>query len=232
MKHIQKTEPPKALVNCLRKHPKLDWDGFCRPEFSQIKLILANALREEQGYICCYCEEEIVRGESHIEHFRPKSLYPERGLDYTNLLASCNGCGKKDDSSCGMKKRNLYFERLINPTSPVCESRFIYTADGQILPTNEDDEDAWQTIAVLGLNGPKLRRRREMVYQDLETMRLLLTADDFRDYVRLRLEKSAKGRFCEFWTTVAYFGEGDAEIVPESVTDEMPEPVVSEMPIV
>ena len=206
MKYIKKTQPPPEFTACKKKKPLMDWDFFCRQEYSKIKTILANYLRTEQGFICCYCEEEIVRGESHIEHFKPKSLYPEDDLNYFNLLASCNGSDSKESLSCGMKKRNLYFNRLINPTDPQCESRFIYTADGQILPTDENDDDAWQTIAVLGLNGPKLRRRRAMVYEELENLRLLMTPEDFQEYIQLRLELSPQHHFCEFWTTVKYFG--------------------------
>ncbi|MDO5113266.1 MAG: retron system putative HNH endonuclease [Planctomycetia bacterium] len=205
MKYIEKKGPPEPFQRCLQKHPQMNWDTFCRQEFASLKTLLANALRQEQGYLCCYCEEEIAKGVSHIEHFRPKSLYPQHDLDYYNLFASCNGCGKKEDTSCGVKKRNLFFEALINPTDKTCESRFLYTADGQILPTDENDEEAWQTIAVLGLNGPKLRRRREMVFQELENLRELLPDEDFRNYIQIRLQRSAKGRFCEFWTTVRYF---------------------------
>ncbi|MDO4574081.1 MAG: retron system putative HNH endonuclease [Planctomycetia bacterium] len=205
MKCIIKNGPPEKFVQCVQSNPKMDWNLFCRTEYAPIKMLLANHLRAEQGYLCCYCEEEIVKGISHIEHFRPKSLYPRDSLNYYNLFASCNGCGKKDDVSCGVKKRDLYFRELIKPTDSNCEARFIYTADGQILPTDETDDAAWQTIAVLGLNGPKLRRRREMVYQELENLRSLLSPDDFTAYIQLRLEKSPQGRFCEFWTTVQYF---------------------------
>ena len=171
-----------------------------------MKARLANYLREEQGYLCCYCEEEIVKGASHIEHFRPKSQFPALSVDYFNLFASCNGCGKNDDLSCGMKKRDIYFTNLINPTDENVEFRFLFTADGQILPTDENDEEAWQTIAVLGLNGPKLRRRREILFQELENLRTLMPPEDFERYIEIRLQKSPKGRFCEFWTTVRYFG--------------------------
>ena len=204
MKHIVKQNPPESFTLCLRENPGMDWDEFCRPAFCDAKLVLGNALRHEQGYICCYCEQEIVKGVSHIEHFRPKSLFPRFSLVYTNLHASCNGCGKKEDMTCGVKKRDHFFEDMISPTDPECEGRFIYTVDGQILPTNEKDEYAWQTIAVLGLNAPKLRRRREMVFLELEALQELMEPEDFRNYVRTRLEKTPHGRFCEFWTTVEY----------------------------
>ncbi len=204
MKHIIKEIPPESYLACLREHPGIGWDEFCKPAYIDAKQDLGNALRHEQGYLCCYCEEEIVKGISHIEHFRPKSLFPRLSLTYSNLLASCNGCGKKDDVSCGVKKRDIFFEDIISPLSPACESRFIYTVDGQIIPAAEKDEHAWQTIAILGLNAPKLRRRREMVFQELEALEEILSPEDYRKYVHTRLQKTIHGRFCEFWTTVKY----------------------------
>ena len=207
MKQIVKTNAPDFFQEYLRTHRNLSWERFSRPDASDVKGRFGEFLREEQGFLCCYCEEEIVKGSCHIEHFKPKSCFPDYALDYFNLIASCNGCGTKGDLTCGMKKRNIYFPTLISPSDPTCETRFLYTADGQILPVDEKDENAWQTIALLGLNAPKLRRRREMVWQEIENLRTLFAPEDFSHYIELRLQKSAKGRFCEFWTTVRYFGE-------------------------
>lgn len=237
MKQILKTAPPPVLTHYVRTHRNLSWEKFSRPENASIKGVLGDWLRAEQGFLCCYCEEEIAKGVCHIEHFKPKSYFPELALDYTNLFASCNGCGTKEDLTCGMKKRNLYFPSLISPADPTCETRFLFTADGQILPVDEKDDRGWETIALLGLNSPKLRRRREMVYQELLNLRTLFSPEDFRHYVRIRLEKSAKGRFCEFWTTVRYFGEdgtpdetlASARISEAESTLESPDPESPEM---
>lgn len=213
MKHITKTTPPESFTLSLKENPGIGWDDFCRPLFCDVKLTLGNALRHEQGYLCCYCEQEIVKGVSHVEHFRPKSLFPQLSLTYENLFASCNGCGKKDGITCGVKKRDVFFEGIVSPLDPACETRFIYTMDGQILPMDEKDAHAWQTIAVLGLNAPKLRRRREMVFQELEALVEVMTEADFREYVMNRLQKTPHGRFCEFWTTVKYAAEGNINIM-------------------
>ncbi len=206
MKHITKTSPPADFIAYVERHRNADWDDFSRPENMQIKAHFGEFLRQEQGYLCCYCEEEIAKGICHIEHFKPKSFFPNLALDYQNLFASCNGCGTKGDMTCGMKKRNIYFPSLLSPLDPTCETRFLYTADGQMLPTDENDSQGWETLALLGLNTPKLRRRREMLYQEIQNLREILPPDNFRGYIRIRLEKSPKGRFCEFWTTVRYFG--------------------------
>lgn len=207
MKRIVKTAPPEFFVRYLNTHRNLNWENFSRVQNLEVKGRFGEFLREEQGFLCCYCEEEIAKGVCHIEHFKPKSAFPELALDYFNLFASCNGCGTKEDLTCGMKKRNIYFPSLISPTDPTCETRFLFTLDGQILPVDEKDDQAWETIALLGLNAPKLRRRREMLGLEIENLRKLFPPQDFQHYIEIRLEKSPKGRYCEFWTTVKYFGQ-------------------------
>lgn len=223
MKQVIKTEPPKEFVRYLKTHRRKDWEAFSKPQNGSVKGILGDWLREEQGFLCCYCEEEIAKGISHIEHFKPKSHFPELQLDYFNLFASCNGCGKREDMTCGMKKKDIYFPSLISPSDPTCEPRFFYTADGQILPIDENDDKGWETIALLGLNSPRLRRRREMVYQEIQNLQTLFAPDDFQRYIRIRLEKNPKGRYCEFWTTVQYFSRDSqtsaAETAPENAVN-------------
>jgi len=43
---------------------------------------------------CCYCECDVTRGGSYleVEHFHPKSLYPEEVICWENLLPACKRC--------------------------------------------------------------------------------------------------------------------------------------------
>lgn len=58
---------------------------------------------------CAYCEGS-YEGTSYpqIEHFKPKSLYPELMFDYNNMNLACQ--------MCNMTKLGKYDEKLINPT--------------------------------------------------------------------------------------------------------------------
>lgn len=53
-------------------------------------------LREDFTYACAYCtiHEREWGGlrQFHVEHFRPKSLFPELKTDYDNLLYACSVC--------------------------------------------------------------------------------------------------------------------------------------------
>jgi uncharacterized protein (TIGR02646 family) len=53
-------------------------------------------LREDFGYRCCYCgSHESVFGALRnmtIDHFRPKSRFPELAAEYSNLYYCCGEC--------------------------------------------------------------------------------------------------------------------------------------------
>lgn len=61
---------------------------------------------------CCYCETslDISGNYMEVEHFYPKSCFPDRVVDWANLLPSCK--------RCNTKKGNINPEKipLINPT--------------------------------------------------------------------------------------------------------------------
>ena len=71
MKHIIKQTEPESFINWKNKEND-DW----KPTYANIdkleRIDLLKSLKEEQGYICCYCERELKDGDCHIEHFKPK----------------------------------------------------------------------------------------------------------------------------------------------------------------
>ena len=66
-----------------------------RPSYpfpSDIRQPVVDALREAQRALCVYCGRRLHPdrpGRFHIEHYRPRSSYPELSLDLTNLFLSC-----------------------------------------------------------------------------------------------------------------------------------------------
>ena len=60
------------------------------------------ALKEMYGGLCCYCESRVgIVDFPHIEHRKPKRLYPELTFNWDNLHLACQVCnqakGKKWD---------------------------------------------------------------------------------------------------------------------------------------
>ena len=166
MKTINRTMPP----NCLARQPAdQDWYVFMG---SQCHSNLDEKLREEQQGLCCYCELEVAKNDSHIEHMEPRSRNPARTYDYSNLAISCNGgaiehCGHyKDDSH---KNRNYSWDatRFIPPHDQTTSGLFYYLQDGSIFSTAEDITKAIYLIGYLGLDCPRLTERRKMHAQAL-----------------------------------------------------------------
>ena len=115
MKRIDKGDSPGWFevwkqnfkkVNGREAHYKNDFssndaDGKTRRQKMRTRLM------EEQGYICCYCMKRILLNNSHIEHFWPKTYFPQIDLEYDNMFASCDGERViLFDEHCGHKKIN------------------------------------------------------------------------------------------------------------------------------
>ena len=43
---------------------------------------------------CIYCENDITTGDPNVEHFHPKSLYPNETFEWDNLFSACIECNR------------------------------------------------------------------------------------------------------------------------------------------
>lgn len=72
---------------------------------------IKNALLKMTNNKCCYCESPLnVRGAyMEVEHFHPKSLYPDEVVAWDNLLPVCKNCNlyKKDLDT---KSKNVFID--------------------------------------------------------------------------------------------------------------------------
>lgn len=163
MKYICKTNEPEVLAN-FKAQANEEWQPNYELFRGKDKQQFHQYLIAEQGHICCYCGGRIVHTDSHIEHFQPQTDYPDRELDYFNLLASCqNKLAPKEPRHCGMGKGDWFDDRLlVSPLIADCEEFFEYTASGEILPSRVPgkSERAEKTIDKLRLNIPKLQAVR------------------------------------------------------------------------
>ena len=159
---------------------------------------------KEQGYICCYCERRLTEDDSHIEHFKPQSNPAVDGLDYTNMLCSCqNQLEPGEPRHCGILKGKWFDNNLlISPLDNGCEGRFIYTGDGEIRPATESDVAATKTIEKLGLSIPKLNDMRKNAIKPFLDENL--DELEFSRFVNGYLIKNSDEMFGEFWTTINY----------------------------
>ena len=186
MKFISKSDDPMELV-AWKQVDKMFQKG--RPNWNRvpgnIKRIIKDHLKKEQGYICCYCEQSLSDEDNHIEHLKPKgeNYFPQHQIDYDNLLCSCQfEIEKGEPRHCGNSKGSWYDDiLLVSPLDSKCEEKFKYTFDGYIEAVDESDISAITTINKLRLDLDKLndlRRKTIEPFLDEE-----LTVEEVKTFV-------------------------------------------------
>lgn len=157
MKQIIKHSEPSLFSRWKAANPTVTYKDLQR----DVKCALKQALIEEQGYLCCYCECRISDVTSHIEHFKPKGkpTYASLQLDYENLFASCTKrpTGAPEEH-CGHKKGDAFMDALVSPLEADCASHFTYTLNGHIVAKDQRGSD---TISLLHLDSELLNQQRQ-----------------------------------------------------------------------
>lgn len=82
--------------NCLRV-----WD----------RSFLKKALLDMSHEKCCYCEKKLGHGapDMHVEHFKPKNLFPGDVMNWENLFPACGDCNSAKGD------HNTEIEPILNP---------------------------------------------------------------------------------------------------------------------
>ena len=131
------------------------------------------ALFAEQTGQCVYCGRGInleERNRHHIEHFRPRSLYPDGELAYENLFLSCGPQQPQGgpQPTCGNMKDNWFDESCHVEPAPEedCQRRFVFASDGQI--RSDGSPEAAKMIQVLNLNFRELVFERSALIEYLD----------------------------------------------------------------
>jgi uncharacterized protein (TIGR02646 family) len=160
MRNIPKTSEPTSLTQH-RCGVYSGYDNYIEKDD------LRSSLVDEQRGLCCYCLQRI-RPDSEsmkIEHWQSQDLYPERQLDYSNLLGACRGGeGQKPDKQhCDTRKGNL--DLKFNPANPLhdVEGKIHFLGNGTI--EADDSQFSKETNEVLNLNERALVRNRKAVLQ-------------------------------------------------------------------
>ena len=195
MKWITKSAEPGAFTVWKSKDKMSHRPNWKRVR-PGIRSVIHESLMSEQGYICCYCERRVAMDDSHVEHFRPRKQFGFLELDYSNLLCSClREQAPGQPSHCGHRKRNWFDEQmLISPLQEDCETRFRFTANGEIHPRSSCDVAAATTINKLALDLPRLNALRKAVVDAL--------CDLPKPGIERVLARGEDGSFPEFFTTI------------------------------
>jgi hypothetical protein len=121
-----------------------------------------------QGELCMYCSSTEP---SQVEHFRPLALFPERALDYSNYLWSCDICNRYKGNK--FPPHNHPGEQILNPLDDdVWEHFFIDDEFGRLLrrvspATGKPLPQAVSTCEVVGIDRENVQIKRSRRYRNL-----------------------------------------------------------------
>lgn len=162
------------------KEPKewLDYRQTPGVEYAAIPP-LKEALLKEQGYLCAYCMDRIEERTMKVEHLACRSQHPDKQLDYSNLLACCQGGEGTNERHYDTSKGNK--EISFSPLREECITSLSYSNQGVV----SSDHPVWEKEIneVLNLNTPILKDNRR------EVLRSLLDQLKGRGYKRSTLSK-------------------------------------------
>jgi len=183
---VNKNIEPAFLLEFKRKSTPKTWNDY---NDGNIKIdIKTFILKNEQSEYCPYCEKAIYNiNEGHIEHIKPRDLFPKLFQEYNNMVVSCN-----EKNSCGNAKQNKYSKEFINPVIENPKEFLTFNlASGEIIPTYKDAQDirnkrALYTITLLNLNNYILKDARKNLIQILEVYRE--NYDEFACYLQYFLD--------------------------------------------
>lgn len=119
-------------------------------------------LREEFHEQCVYCRLPDGAGsvdEFGVEHYKPKSRFPELATDYSNLFYCCNTCNRRKGDRWPDDALRKLGRFIPNPCDHVMFAHVRYT-DAEVTSRTPAGE---YLVELLDLNDPAWMARREMV---------------------------------------------------------------------
>ncbi len=148
---------------------------------------------------CGYCESYIKHiSDAHIEHYKPKSRFPELTFDWDNLLLACSKCNStfKSDKFPEAHENGP----IINPCvdDPIKHFEFFYDAKAKMATVITMPNSRGNTTEnLLGLNRKELREHRSLyITRILAIARLAVT--DAEAQLLLDEAKQDKAEYAAF----------------------------------
>lgn len=207
MIHINKdTKPPKVLEENAEKWTKELLDNIDKySAYEKIPLEIKNSMwihyrdKEIKTILfgssygkCAFCEAKPAEsGNIEVEHFMPKSLYPDKTFEWNNLLPVCRKCNNSKSNHDTGK------EAIVNPCEVDPEKIFTYNFLN-IEPIDRDDVVAERTIEVCDLNSERLYDARAKLLHALcsyeKVVKAWLSEIDSADTERKKINRINKLR--------------------------------------
>lgn len=154
MRLIAKGQEPIELTTWKKANPHGRYQELDNSEQgkSTRRAIRQAAIKEQFG-LCAYCCKRISAVNSTNEHIASQMAAPNKTLDFTNIVASCE-TPKRCNQARGSKDLPL------TPLMPECETELKFRLSGKV---EGDSERAAKAIDILGLNSKAIREERKQM---------------------------------------------------------------------
>ena len=144
---INRLAKPTQLTDTIQKNLTEKYKRDEKKAVWNKKYIKEQLLKMSHGK-CSYCECKICNGarEMHVDHFKPKKVYPDLVVEWENLLPSCSYCNrKKSDHDTGKNP-------IINPAEDNPKEYLYFKNYRYYSRSLSKDDKGMMTLDVLDLN--------------------------------------------------------------------------------
>jgi uncharacterized protein (TIGR02646 family) len=161
VRFIRKGNEPKALSGWKSANRGLPDESSFEAIPGDVKAVLRDAMRREQGFLCAYTMTRVDGPEgSHIEHIQPQWNHRDRATDYQNMVLCFPETGPCAFGAIAKDDADVDETNFVSPLNEGCQQRLRYRFSGKVAPAVENDGPAARTIDLLALNHPILVNAR------------------------------------------------------------------------
>lgn len=172
MVRIKKQWEPKEFAQ-FKRNGAVKYDDLDNAAGAKVKEKLQQSLCAEQFGLCAYCMNRITPETMKIEHFIPRSdktSGKEKSLDYSNMLAVCDGGVKyneeynltgKENLSCDAYKGNKLLSLNPSVEHDYEQMKIRYSSDGKIHSDSLNADFKDEIDSILNLNVLRLINMRK-----------------------------------------------------------------------
>jgi uncharacterized protein (TIGR02646 family) len=157
---------------------------------------------------CAYCESSItVITYGQIEHFYPKSAYPDKTFAWDNLLLSCDKCNNTHHKGTHFPLDSAGQPLLIDPTDvgtdPFMHLRFFWDEETSWSSVYGLDERGKKVVEIFDLNGSRgrmelMRERSSYIKQLLCVLKLYEQTKNSEAFSLLQAACSPEEKYSAF----------------------------------
>lgn len=170
------------------------WKQQDNKAFDEIREMLESMATRRQR--CMYCEDSAA---TDIEHFWPKSKFPERAFTWTNYLLACSGCNSNHKRE-QFPQDETGAPLLIDPSVEDPRDHLVLSVStGKYRPRKREGQESLKgqkSIEVFGLGRDILEKGRQDAWHTLPA--LLLRYDDACSRGDSRLAREMQRTICRF----------------------------------